>query len=218
MIDYSAARLNMVEGQLRTNEVTDPALLAAFLAVPRERFVPEALHGAAYVDDDLPLGGGRWLMEPLILARLIQMSAVGPEDRALLVGADTGYGAAVLARVAGSVVALESDPRLAATARGLLSELGYRNVSVIEGPLENGHAGGAPYDAILFGGGIAGVPQALQDQLAEGGRIAAVVKSGAGLGQATTMTRVGRALSRRAVFDAATPMLPSFVPQPSFVF
>jgi protein-L-isoaspartate(D-aspartate) O-methyltransferase len=218
MVDYSAARLNMVEGQLRTNEVTDPALLAAFLAVPRERFVPEALRGAAYVDDDLPLGGGRWIMEPLVLARLIQMSAVGPRDRALFVGADTGYGAAVLAKVAGSVVALESDPRLAATARGLLSELGYRNVSVIEGPLESGHAGGAPYDAILFGGAIAEVPQALQDQLAEGGRIAAVVKSGAGVGQATAMTRIGRTLSRRAVFDSATPMLPSFVPQPSFVF
>ncbi|HVM80672.1 MAG TPA: protein-L-isoaspartate O-methyltransferase [Stellaceae bacterium] len=218
MIDYGAARLNMVEGQLRTNEVTDPALLEAFLAVPRERFVPEALRGAAYVDDDLPLGGGRYLMEPLVLARLILLAEAGAGDRVLLVGADTGYAAAILARLAGSVVALESDPALAKTARGLLAELGARNVSVIEGPLERGHPGGAPYHAIVFGGAIAAVPRAIQDQLGEGGRIAAVLKSGARVGQATKMTRIGHELSRRAMFDAATPMLPSFVPEPSFVF
>jgi protein-L-isoaspartate(D-aspartate) O-methyltransferase len=218
MIDYGAARLNMVEGQLRTNEVTDPALLEAFLAVPRERFVPEALRGAAYVDDDLPLGGGRFLMEPLVLARLILLAEIGAGDRVLLVGADTGYAAAILARLAGSVVALEDDPALAKTARGLLAEMGARNVSVIEGPLERGHPGGAPYHAIVFGGAIAAVPRAIQDQLGEGGRIAAVVKSGARVGQATKMTRIGHELSRRAMFDAATPMLPSFVPEPSFVF
>jgi len=218
MIDYGAARLNMVEGQLRTNEVTAPELLEAFLTVPRERFVPETLRGAAYVDDDIPLGSGRYLMEPLVLARLILLAEVGPKDRVLLVGADTGYGAAILARLAGSVVALESDPTLAKAARGLLGELGSRNVSVIEGPLDGGHLGGAPYHAIVFGGAIAAVPRAIQDQLGEGGRIAAVVKSGAAVGQATKMTRIGHELSRRAMFDAATPMLPSFVPEPSFVF
>ena len=218
MIDYSAARLNMVEGQLRTNEVTDTALLEAFLATPRERFVPEALRGAAYVDDDLPLGGGRHLLEPLVLARLVQLAEVGPRDRVLLVGADTGYGAAILAQVAGTVVALESDPALAKSARALLAELGHRNVTVIEGPLERGHQGGAPYHAIVFGGAIAAVPRALQEQLAEGGRVAAVVKSGAGVGQATKMTRIGPELSRRAMFDAAARMLPSFAPEASFVF
>jgi len=218
MIDYGAARLNMVEGQLRTNEVTDPALLDAFLSVPRERFVPESLRGAAYVDDDIPLGGGRYLLEPLVLARLALLAEAGAADRVMLVGADTGYGAAILARVASSVVALESDPGLAKTARSLLGELGCRNVSVIEGPLERGHPGGAPYHAIIFGGAIAAVPRAIQDQLGEGGRIAAVVKSGAGVGQATKMTRIGHELSRRAMFDAATPMLPSFVPEPSFIF
>ena len=218
MIDYGAARLNMVEGQLRTNEVTDPALLDAFLSVPRERFVPEGLRGAAYVDDDIPLGGGRYLLEPLVLARLALLAEAGAADRVMLVGADTGYGAAILARVASSVVALESDPGLAKTARSLLGELGCRNVSVIEGPLERGHPGGAPYHAIIFGGAIAAVPRAIQDQLGEGGRIAAVVKSGAGVGQATKMTRIGHELSRRAMFDAATPMLPSFVPEPSFIF
>ena len=218
MIDYGAARLNMVESQLRTNEVTDPALLSAFLSTPRERFVPESLRGAAYVDDDLPLGGGRHLMEPLIFARLVQLAEVGMRDRVLLVGANTGYGAAILSPLAASVVALESDPALAKTARDLLAELGHRNVTVVEGPLERGHQGGAPYHAVIFGGAIAAVPRAIQDQLEEGGRIAAVVKSGAGVGQATKMTRIGPELSRRAMFDAATPMLPTFIPGPSFVF
>ena len=125
MIDYAAARLNMVDGQLRTNGVVDRALLEAFLAVPRERFVPEALKGVAYTDKDLPLGNGRYLMEPLVLARLTQLAELGPNARVLCVGSGPGYDAAVIAHFASAVVALESDSSLAATARHLLVELGY---------------------------------------------------------------------------------------------
>ena len=218
MIDYAAARLNMVEGQLRTNRITDPALMGAFLRVPRERFVPAGFAGAAYVDEDIPLGNGRYLMEPLVLARLIQLADIGREVRALFVGAGGGYGAAILAQLAASVVALEGDPVLAEAARKTCAELGYANVSVVEGALDKGHSPGAPYHAILFGGAIADAPAALTRQLAEGGRMVAVLKPGAAVGKATLMRRSGTVLSRRPAFDAATPMLPDFAPEPSFVF
>jgi protein-L-isoaspartate(D-aspartate) O-methyltransferase len=218
MIDYAAARLNMVEGQLRTNGIVDPMEQEAFLAVPRERFVPEALRGAAYVDDDLPLGNGRYLMEPLVLARLIQLAELHPSARVLCVGAGPGYDAAILAHLATTVIALESDPALAATARRELGELGHSNVSVIEGPLEDGHAANAPYDAILFGGAIAEVSDPIARQLAPAGRITAVVRAEDRMSQVMVMTRAGAALSRRPVFDAATPALPGFASQPAFVF
>jgi protein-L-isoaspartate(D-aspartate) O-methyltransferase len=218
MIDYAAARLNMVEGQLRTNGATDPALLKAFLSVPRERFVSDPLRGAAYVDKDVPLGNGRYLMEPLVLARLIQLAELRADARVLYVGAGPGYDAAILARLAGAVVALESDAALAATARRLLRELGGARASVIEAPLEQGYAAGAPYDAIVFGGAIAEVPDAIAGQLAATGRVTAVVRAEGRVSKATVMTRVGTVLSRRPAFDAAIHALPGFAPQPAFVF
>ena len=218
MIDYATARLNMVEGQLRTNGITDPTLLEAFLAVPRERFVPEALRGVACVDEDVPFGNGRHLMEPLVLGRLIMLAEIGTEARVLCVGAGTGYDAAIVARLAHSVVAVEADPALAATARRLLGEIGQSAVSVIEGPLEQGHAAGAPYDAILFGGAIGKVPDAIARQLGKSGHIAAVVRTEGRVPQVTVMTRVGDVLSHRAVFDAGTPALPGFASEPAFVF
>ncbi|HKW55649.1 MAG TPA: rRNA adenine N-6-methyltransferase family protein, partial [Stellaceae bacterium] len=124
MIDFGAARLTMVESQLRPNKVTDQAVLDAFLAVPRERFVPPALAATAYVDDDLPLGGGRFLIEPMVLARLIQLAEIGPDDVVLEIGAGTGYGTAIAARLARRVVGVECDARLAVSAVARLAELG----------------------------------------------------------------------------------------------
>ncbi len=138
MIDYSAARLNMVESQLRTNKVTNERVLDAFLAVPRERFVAPALAGIAYVDDDVPLGGGRFLLEPMVLARLLQLAAIEPDDSVLEIGAATGYVTALLARLAARVVAVECDGKLLATARTRLQELLVSNVTLVEGPLERG--------------------------------------------------------------------------------
>jgi protein-L-isoaspartate(D-aspartate) O-methyltransferase len=218
MTDYEAARLNMVEGQLRTNGVTDPALLEGFLAVPRERFVPEPLQGVAYVDDDVPLGNGRYLMEPLVLARLVMLAELHPKARVLVVGAGSGYDAAIVSQLAGGVIALESDPTLAATARRLFGDLGYAKASVVEAPMGQGHGGGAPYDAILFGGGIAEVPDAIVRQLGKSGRIAAVVASEGRVPQITLMARAGGVLSRRPVFDAAIHTLPGFASRPAFVF
>jgi protein-L-isoaspartate(D-aspartate) O-methyltransferase len=218
MIDYAAARLNMVESQIRTNKVTDPALLEAFLAVPRERFVPPALRGAAYVDDTLPLGGGRGLLPPMVLARLLQLAEIGADDTVLEIGCATGYATALLARLARSVVAVESDDAFAGEARARLRELGAGSATVIAAPLAEGYPERAPYPVILLEGAVQRVPTAIAAQLAEGGRMVAVVAEENGMGRATVMTRRGGTLSRRASFDAAVPLLPGFQTAPSFVF
>ncbi len=219
MIDYATARLNMVEGQLRTNKVTDAAVLDAFLTVPRERFVPASLRGIAYVDNDVPLGQGRSLMEPMVLARLLQLASVGPSDKVLEIGCATGYATALLARLAASVTALESEPAMAARARTLLRELGS-SAKIVDGALAEGWRNDAPYDVILLNGTVGTIPRAVSDQLVEGGRLVGVLSpaSGGGMGEAVLMTRAEGVLSSRPMFDAAVHALPGFERAPSFVF
>jgi protein-L-isoaspartate(D-aspartate) O-methyltransferase len=218
MTDYAEARLAMVESQLRTNKVTDRTLLEAFLAVPRERFVPAHLRGAAYVDANLPLGGGRYMMEPMALARLIQLAEISREDSVLEIGCGTGYGTALLARLARIVVGVESETELARQAVARLRELAIDNATVIEAPLAAGYPGRAPYRVILCQGAVARIPAAIAQQLAEGGRLIAVVQEGSGPGRATVMMSAGGVLSHRPSFDAAAPPLPGFQAEPSFVF
>lgn len=217
MIDYAAARLAMVESQLRTNKVTDEAVLAAFLAVPRERFVPPHLAGVAYIDEDIPLGRGRSMMEPMVLGRLLQLAAIAPGDGVLEIGAGTGYATAILARLGARVVAVESDRELIAVARARMQEMQIGNVTLLEGPLEQGYPAGAPYEVILIDGAVVAIPEAIARQLAEGGRLVTVVKPHA-LGHAVLMTRTEGILSQRRVFDAGTAKLPGFEPAPGFVF
>ena len=223
MINEPAARLNMVEGQLRTNKVTDEAVLEGFLTTPRERFVPPNLRGIAYVDDDVPLGNGRVLIEPLVLARLLQLALIGKKDKVLEIGCATGYAAVILAQMAASVVALESDPQLVAAARANLAALNVGNVQLQEAPLDLGWRAGAPYDVILINGGVAEIPTAISDQLGEGGRLVTVSEgsvspSGARCGAAVLMTRAEGKLSSRPVFDATVHILPGFARRPAFVF
>jgi protein-L-isoaspartate(D-aspartate) O-methyltransferase len=218
MMDYAAARLNMVESQVRPNRVTDPRIVMAMLELPREKFLPKALRGVAYVDEDVPLGNGRYLTEPMVLARLLQAAAIAPEDTVLEIGTATGYGAAVMSRLAGKVVALESDSALATTAAATLAELGIRNVVAVEGPLAQGHPQHAPYNVILFSGGVEYVPQAVIEQLAEGGRLLAVVRPPGEAGRATLTSRIGGSVSTRAIFDAASPILPGLRRETGFVF
>ncbi len=216
-MNFAAARHNMVESQLRPNRVTDADLLAAFGAVPREMFVPDALRSVAYVDDDIEIAADRWLMEPMVLGRLLQAAEPRHEDIALVIGAGTGYSCSVLARLVNTVVALEVDRSLAAAAGRILGELSIDNVVVLEGRLAEGHPHQAPYDLILIDGAVQGVPEAIERQLAEGGRLVSVVRAGP-VGHATLATRNGGVVSRRVLFDAAVSMLPGFAREPGFVF
>jgi protein-L-isoaspartate(D-aspartate) O-methyltransferase len=215
---YETARANMIESQLRPNKVTDERVLDAFARIRRELFVPEGLRGVAYVDEDIPLGGGRFMMEPMVVARLLQAGDVASGDNVLVIGAGTGYEAALLSVLARSVVALEEDPGLARRAHAALVDHAIANVNVVEGPLPLGYRERAPYEAVLFAGAIAEVPSDIAAQLAEGGRLLAVVKRGAEVGRATVMTRSGGTMAERILFDANTPLLPGFRSAPAFVF
>jgi protein-L-isoaspartate(D-aspartate) O-methyltransferase len=216
-MDFASARHNMVENQIRANRVTDPVVISAMTELPREVFVPEQLQGIAYVDEDIVLGQGRCLMEPMVLARLLQGAVVQSSDVVLDVGCGSGYSAAVLARMASTVVALEPDAGLAARANEIIAELGIDTVTVVEGPMKDGWSEQAPYDVILFDGAVSEVPSAIRDQLAEGGRLVAVI-AGRGMGKAVLITRHGGTYSRCTVFDAATSSLPGFVRRPTFEF
>lgn len=218
MPDFAAARRNMLESQLRPNQITDPELLAVMGEFPRERFVPEPLQGIAYVDEDIDIGGGRFLMEPLVLARLIQLAQVARTDNALDIGCGPGYATAVLARLCHYVVGLERDPALAREAAERLRELGLRNAWVVEGALEQGYAARAPYDVILLGGAVEEVPVMITDQLAPGGRLVTVLRPRGAVGRAALITRRGGLLSRQTVCDAATMPLPGFARPRAFVF
>jgi len=218
MVDYAAARLNMVESQLRTNKVTDLRLLDAFESLPRELFVPEPLRGIAYIDEDVALGGDRFVMEPRVLARLLQAAQPGPDDVALDIGCGSGYATAILSRLVATVVALEDDAALAGAANRTLDELEIDNAIVVEGRLNEGYPRQAPYNVILLDGAVSEVPPAIADQLAEGGRLVTVVSAGAGLGRATLMRRDGGTVSSRVLYDAAVPVLPGFEAVPGFVF
>ena len=218
MTVYEAARLNMIDNQLRPNKVTDERVIDAFMHTRREIFAPERLRGVAYVDDDLPLGGGRYLMQPMVAARLLQAAAVKPKDAALVVGAGVGYEAALLALLGRSVVALEDDGELARIGRAALVDHRIASVSYAETSLPLGHRQWAPYDVILFSGAVPAVPREISGQLAEGGRLAVVLRPGPGIGRAALITRTGEVLAQRVMFDAATPLLPGFVARPGFVF
>lgn len=207
----------MLDGQLRPNRLTDERLQQAILAVPREAFVPAALRGVAYVDDDVPLGGGRWLMEPMVLGRLLQEAALEPSDVMLDVGCATGYSTAVAARLAGTVVALESDPELVRQANENLAALGVVNAVVVRGALPFGYPDQAPYQAILLNGAVDRAPDALLRQLADGGRLL-TVELAEGAGRAVLYLRQDGLIGRRVLFDAAVKPLPGFRVEPGFTF
>jgi len=205
--DFATARHNMVESQIKPNRVTDPLVIDALAGLPREEFVPDGLQGVAYVDEALDVGGGRYLMEAMILARLLQTAMVESDDMALVVGCGSGYEAAALSRLAGTVVALESDKTVAEHANQVLLGQGIDTVAVVEGDLAGGYPSQQPYDVIFINGSVAEIPAALTAQLAEGGRLVGIVGSGP-FGKATLVTKYDGVVSSRQVFDAGTPALP----------
>lgn len=214
---FEAARANMVDGQVRTADVTEPALIAAMRAIPRERFVPAGLESLAYMGDALEVAPSRFLLDPRVFAKLAQLADLGPADTVLVVGGATGYSAAVLARLAASVVLLESDAGLTARAGEALAALGIANVSVATGPLAAGHPAGAPYDAIFLEGAVPARPDALVAQLKPAGRLVGIVTD-SGLGKAHIFQKASAGMSSRIAFDASAAPLPGFAAAPSFVF
>lgn len=219
MSDYAVARHKMIENQIRANKVTDPRILDAFESVPRERFVPRSRQSIAYADEDLHLGNGRYLIEPMILARLLQTALPEADDVALDIGCCTGYSTAVLSRLVSSVVAVEADDALVDSGNQNLAELEIDNAAVVQGVLRDGYPKQQPYSLILIAGGVEEVPDALLKQLASSGRLVTVLHDGPGqVGRAVMFENVGGVTSRRVIFDAGTPLLPGFAKEQGFVF
>lgn len=212
-IDYTGQRVKMVDGQVRTTDVTDLAIISALLEIPREEFVPDRAKPLAYIDEDIPLthttGAQRFLMESSPFAKLVQLAEITASDVVLDVGCATGYSSAVLSRLSNQVIALESDPELAARASDTLSALGCDNVAVVEGALREGYPAEAPYDVIILEGAVDAVPGTLLDQLKEGGRLVAVEGHG-NAGKARIYLKTGAKVTGRYAFNAAIKPLPGF--------
>lgn len=221
--NFEDLRIKMVDNQLRTTDVTDKPLLQAFLDVPREKFVPSARLPLAYIDDDVLVSaataasGARYLMQPSPFAKLVQLTNIRPDDIVLDVGCATGYSGAVISRIAGSVIALESDTNLADQAAAILSELGYDNVAVVSGSLEQGFPPEAPYDVIVIEGSVDHVPGTLFEQLKDGGRLA-VVEGAGNAGKAMLYGKNDGVVSGRRAFNSAVKPLPGFEKVSEFEF
>lgn len=214
----AAARQHMVDSQVRPNKVNDPRILDAMRTLPRERFLPASRLALAYADEDVPLGNGRYLIEPMVIARMIQTAEPVAGSRVLVVAAGTGYGAAVLSRCGCRVTALEEDAGLAAIARDALMDTAP-SVSLVSGPLAAGWSAGAPYDLIVIEGGVTEIPAALAGQLRNaGGRLVAVIRGTGRTGYAVLAEATPAGLRAQPVFDCATPALPSLLPAPEFQF
>jgi protein-L-isoaspartate(D-aspartate) O-methyltransferase len=216
--DFAAARDCMVDSQVRPNKVYDSRLLAAMRRLPRERFLPAALRAFAYLDEDVMLPGGRALMEPMVMARLLQAALVAPGEQALVVAAGTGYAAALLAACGAAVTALEDDEALLAIARPALAEFAP-GVTLAVGPPAAGWPSGAPYDVILVDGAVGAFPPALAQQLRpRTGRIVGVLQERPGLALAVLAEATPGGLRPQPLFDCAIPLIPALAPTPGFVF
>jgi protein-L-isoaspartate(D-aspartate) O-methyltransferase len=223
MSGFSTARLKMVDGQVRPSDVTDIRILDAMLAVPRETFVPESKRALAYLDLDLDVSEGgqqqakRFLIKPVVLAKMLQAAEIKQTDRVLVVGCATGYAAAVIAQFAGQVTATESDSALAAKATAVLAQNGCGNVAVRTVAAADGDPVNGPYDVIVLNGATEIVPKRLYGQLQNGGRLVGVFAMSQPQ-RATIVTSSHGDFGSRALFDAAVPVLPGLERLPAFVF
>ena len=217
MADYATQRFNMVECQVRTNDVTDTRIHAAMQAVPRERFVPAAKRAFAYADVPVEIAPGRFLLDPRTFGKLVQLTNLKAQDRVLDVACGTGYSTVVLAKIAKSVIGLEQDADLVRVASDMVPANGAANATIVQGGLTEGAKAKAPYDVILIEGAVESVPDSLLGQLAEGGRLAAIVNEG-GQGRARLYVREKGGVGSRMDFDASVPLLAGFRKVVGFVF
>ncbi|MEQ3644408.1 MULTISPECIES: protein-L-isoaspartate O-methyltransferase family protein [Paracoccus] len=215
MSDFAARRTTMVDTQVRTSDVTKFPVIDAMLTIPREEFVPASRRSVAYSGENLDIGHGRVLLEPRTLAKMVDALDIQPDELVLDLACGYGYSAAVMARMAEAVVAIEDDAELASEAEQRLSEAGIDNVAVLHAPLTEGAPKQGPYDVILIEGAVQDIPVAIVEQLREGGRVAALFVEGA-LGVARIGTRQNGQLSWRYSFNAKAPMLPGFGLQRGF--
>lgn len=218
--DYTAQRINMVESQLRPNQITDEAVLTAMEVLPREIFVPAAMADTSYIDEDIAIAPGRTMLEPMVLARLVQSADIKPGARVLEIACGTGYGTALLAKLGAQVRAIDIDSTLLAMASASLTRLGLK-ADFTAAPLERGLPEYAPYDVILVSGAVASVPEAWGKQLADGGRLLVVVRADNGVAQtgvAQLHLKTAQVVAHRNLFAAQTPYLPGFAPKPGFKF
>lgn len=216
-IDFAIARANMVEGQVRTNDVTNLRLVSAMRATPREKFLPESLAAVAYMSEQIEALPGRYLLDPRTLSKLLQLADIRAGDTVLDVGGVTGYSAALLAQLASRVVVLEADEAASAASRRALSEVGVANAEIVTGPLPAGHKAGGPYDVVLLNGSVPVRPDSLLDQLKVGGRLVGVVTD-TRIGKAHIFIKSAAGLSNRVAFDATVAALPGFELAPAFQF
>lgn len=209
MTDFALARLNMVNSQIRPNDVTDRRVHAAMLEVPREQFVPRSLKSIAYADKNISIDEGRCMMRPRALAKLLQAADLKNEDIVLAVGAGAGYSSALLGHLCESVIAIEPNEKLSGDAGAALTDLGVDNVVVVGGDLADGYAAEGPYDVIFVNGALHEVPDALTDQLKDGGRLVTIVGEGA-KGKAMLFEKDSGVVTGRFLFNAEGRILPGF--------
>jgi len=217
-MDFTLARFNMVEGQIKTNRVTDPYVIEAMGDIPREKFVPAARQGVAYIDDAIDLGASRALLEPMVIARMLETAEISADDIVLDVACANGYSTAVLSKIAGTVVGLESNSEFAKSASDALDSLGIDNAVIIEAPLADGYAQQAPYDVILVNGAVPTVPDALKNQLKEGGRLVVAEQNTSILAKVSVYTKQGDIVSKRDILEAGVHSLHDFKVEKGFVF
>ena len=215
--DYADARETMVESQIRTADVTDLDMLLAFRRTARERFVPQNQMALAYADAEVRYANGRTLLRPRDFAKLVQAADINGTDVVLDLACARGYSTAILAQISDTVVGLETDEDDVTRASDILTDMGILNAAVVQGDLKRGAAEHGPFDVIIAAGAVASVPDGWFAQLADGGRLATIVKRGP-IGRATVFTKSGSAVGDRIEFDAHAPFLPGFAPEASFVF
>lgn len=217
MTNFASARRKMVDGQVRTNDVTDLRIIDAMLEVPREAFVPDAQRAMAYLDLDIDVGSKRYLIKPVVIAKMLQAADIAPSDRVLVVGCASGYAAAIAGRLAAEVVATEADPALAATATAALAAVGAGNVTVVAAEAAAGAPDKAPYDVIVLDGATEVAPERLYEQLVMGGRLVGVFATEQPP-RVEIVTRSPGDFGNRPLFDAYAPILPGLERPAAFVF